>query len=170
MHRLVRGELLITKMLEDIGLATDAVQELAGASRVGIAGHSFGGNLALFAAALDTRLAFACVSGAACSYRHKLGSGTGLELALAIPDFATHFDFDDLMSCVAPRKLFVVSSEDDPYAADAPDLVTKAVATFEASGTREHLQHLHVSGPHALDRERHEAIVKWLVKCSSDSG
>src|SRR5262249_30698813 len=88
MHRLVRGELLIAKVLADVATAVTAIQQFAGADRIGLAGHSYGGNITLFAAALDTRVSFACASGAACSFRHKLSHGTGLEMALVIPGFA----------------------------------------------------------------------------------
>ncbi len=162
MHRLVRGELLMTKMLDDVACGVTALQALTGVDRVGVAGHSFGGNVALFAAALESRIAFACASGAACSYRHKLAHGTGLEMALVIPAFAARYDLDDLMRCVAPRALLIVSSDDDPMAADAGTLVERARPAFAAEGAEADLQHLHAGAGHALDPERHAFIVTWL--------
>jgi dienelactone hydrolase len=161
-YRLVRGELLMTKVLGDVAAAVTALGEL-GAARVGLAGHSHGGNITLFAAALDERVAFACASGAACSYRAKLAAGTGLEMALVIPGFAARFDVDDLLRCIAPRPTFVVSSDDDPYAADAGDLVTRARPAYLAAGNAGALHHLRTSGPHAIDAHRHDAIVAWLA-------
>jgi dienelactone hydrolase len=163
MHRLVRGELLMTKVLGDVAAGVTALRNAAGIERVGVLGHSHGGNLALFAAALDTRLDFVCCSGAACSYRHKLAHGIGLEMALVIPGFAARFDFDDLMRCVAPRPFFVVSADEDVYSADAEDLVARAAPAFADAGAAEHLQHLRVAGSHALDAQRFAAIVEWLT-------
>ena len=157
MHRLVRGELLLTKILSDVAAAVSALEEVTRVERIGVAGHSFGGNIVLFAAALDTRVAFACASGAACSYRHKLAAGTGLEMALVVPGFAARWDFEHLIRCVAPRRLLVVSSDADPYSADADDLVRRA----ESAAWRP--EHLHVAGPHALDARRFDAIVSWLA-------
>lgn len=166
-HRLVRGELLMTKILADIDCAVSVVQKLADADNVGIVGHSYGGNVALFAAALDTRIAFACSSGAACSFRYKLSHGIGLEMALVIPGFANRFDLADLMRCVAPRRLLVVSSDDDPYAADAEDLVSESMPAFVAAGADQHLQQLRAGRGHALDEGRFAAIIDWLVEqCS----
>lgn len=162
MHRLVRGELLMTTILGDVAAAVTALAEL-GAERTGLAGHSHGGNLTLFAAALDERVAFACASGAACSYREKLAAGTGLEMALVIPGFATRFDVDDLLRCIAPRPTFVVSSDGDPYSADAEDLVRRARPAWVAAGAEGALEHLRTVGPHALDAARHDAIVAWLA-------
>jgi len=161
MHRLVHGELLMTKVLTDVASAVTAVQHLLGSGRVGVLGHSYGGNVALFAAALDTRIAFACSSGAACSFRHKIETGTALEMALVIPGFATRFDLDDLIRCIAPRSLLVVSSDGDPFAADATALVERARPVFVEFGGD--LQHLRQGYGHALDAGRFRAIVEWLA-------
>ncbi len=68
-HRLVRGELLMTKILTDCAVALSVLHHHTKSSRLGVVGHSFGGTVTLFLAALDARVAFACSSGAACSYR-----------------------------------------------------------------------------------------------------
>jgi dienelactone hydrolase len=167
MHRLVRGELLITKLLGDVASAVGTLQAVAPGTPVGIVGHSFGGNLALFAAALDGRLSFAVSSGAVCSYRHKLAHGTGLEMSLVVPGFASRFDFDDLLRCVAPRRILVVSSDDDPLSADAEDVVAAARPVFVEAGAADHLSHFRARGGHALDRERFAAIVGWVTAFAS---
>ena len=166
MHRLVRGDLLMRTVLTDAANAVSALAALTGVTRIGAVGHSYGGNIALFAAALDTRIDFTVSSGALCSYRYKSRNGVGLEMALVIPGFAERFDFDDLMRCIAPRSLFVVSSDDDRFAADAEDLVARALPTFEQLGVSQRLQHLRVPGPHPLDVQRFDAIVGWLVSQS----
>jgi dienelactone hydrolase len=162
-HRLVRGDLLMRKILADCATALSVLQNLTNVPDLGVVGHSFGGTISLFLAALDTRVAYACTSGAVCSYRHKLANGTGLEGSLIIPNFNEHFDIDDLLRCVAPRRILVVSSEDDPQAADAEELVKNALTAFEIQGSANHLQHLRVPGPHALDRMRFEAILDWAA-------
>ncbi|MGB0065177.1 MAG: hypothetical protein WBP85_12090, partial [Terracidiphilus sp.] len=63
-YRLVRGDLLMSKLLLDSAAALTVLHQLTKISRLGVVGHSFGGNVALFLAALDRRVAFACVSGA----------------------------------------------------------------------------------------------------------
>ena len=163
MHRLVQGELLMAKLLSDIASAIAAVRVLSHADSVGLAGHSFGGNLALFAAALDTRVSFAVSSGAVCSFRHKLAHGTPLEMALVIPGFASRFDVDDLLRCVAPRRMLVVSGEDDPLSADAVAVVASARSAYSELGVGDRLTHFSSPGGHALDRGRFDAIVNWLV-------
>jgi dienelactone hydrolase len=163
MHRLARGELLISRVLADAMNALTLLSDLAPAAALGVLGHSYGGNTALFTAALDTRVAFACVSGAACSFRYKLAHGIGLEMSLAVPGIAQRFDFDDLMRCVAPRQLFVVSADDDRFSADAEELVERARPAFEAAGAPTHLRQLRVHGEHALDRPRFDSIVGYVA-------
>jgi dienelactone hydrolase len=166
MHRLVRGDLLMRDVLADTANAVTALRALAGTSNVGILGHSYGGNVSLFAGALDPRIAFTVSSGAVCSFRHKLAHGTGLEMALVIPGFAARFDFLDLIRCVAPRSLLVVSSDADPLSADADDLVLQARPAFLKLSADEHLHHLRTPGAHALDQVRFDFIVNWITNQS----
>src|SRR6266850_856577 len=123
-HRLVRGELLIRKMLQDGEAAISVLRRFSrDGAPVGVIGHSMGGGVALFLGALDTRIEFTCASGAVGSYRRRLARGIGLEMALVIPGCASVFDFDDLIRCVAPGRLFVVSADGDLATEDASDLV-----------------------------------------------
>lgn len=128
-----------------------------------------GGGAALFLGALDPRAEFTCSSGAVGSYREKLARGIGLDMALVIPGFANQFDIDDLMRCVAPRPLFVVSADSDPASDDATDLVQSVRSAFQGPDGQQGLQHLRVAGGHALDRQRYDAIVQWvLTQCEAD--
>jgi dienelactone hydrolase len=163
-HRLVQGDLLMRKALTDCELAVSVLQALVPAPCVGAIGHSYGGILTLFLAAVDTRISFACSSGAACSFRHKLAHGLGLDMSLIIPGFVTRFDLHDVIGSVAPRKLFLISADDDPASADADQLVRHARPFFQAQNCPEHLQHLRVAGAHALDRPRFNAILDWTLE------
>jgi dienelactone hydrolase len=161
MHRLAKGELLMRSLLIDVAHATGMLRTLVGVESVGVIGHSFGGILALFAGALDERLAFTVSSGAACSYRYKFAHGVGLDMALVIPGFAARFDMDDLMRCIAPRPLLVVSSDDDALSADASELVS-LVKTMSFAPHADRLRHIRTAGGHALDASRFKAIVEWV--------
>lgn len=168
-HRIVRGDLLIKKILEDSSAALSVLQEQAEIKHMGAIGHSFGGVVALFLAALDTRVAYACSSGAVCSFKHKLMMGIPLEMSLIIPGFAEKFDLDDLLRCIAPREVLVVSATEDPYSADADRVAKNAFKEFESQGCPSHLQQLRVPGGHALDVTRFDAIVEWTVEQAARS-
>ncbi len=93
------GRTFAEKVLEDASIAVSLLQQhkYVQSNRVGVLGHSYGGNTVLFQAALDERIRFACSSGAACSYAEKMRRGTGIEMAEVIPGFIKKFDIEDLI-------------------------------------------------------------------------
>lgn len=158
-YRLVRGELLLTEAIGDLQVAIGVLgaHPDVDAARIGFLGHSHGGNLGQWLAAADPRLAFTCVSGSTCSYRHKLAHGTGLEFTLIVPSVLDHLDVEDLVRLVRPRPLLVVAGLDDPYSADAADVLGRA-------GLWEGVELLSVPGEHALDQTRHDHILAWIAR------
>ena len=153
------------KVLSDsaTGLSVLARHSQVDDRRLGVIGHSFGGSLALFLGALEPRLNYVCSSGAACTYRRRMQDGTGIEFSQVIPGFAARFDIDDLVKCIAPRRVLLVSSTDDPFTRDADDVETSARGTFEGLGCSDHLSHVRTEGAHALDEKRHNAVIEWLT-------
>lgn len=118
-YRLLRGDTLMRKVLEDTATALGvlACHPSVARNRLGIVGHSFGGAVALFMGALQPDLKYICSSGAACTYRRRMEDSTGIEFSQVIPGFAAKFDVDDLVKCMAPRRVLLVPSTDDPYSA-----------------------------------------------------
>jgi dienelactone hydrolase len=167
-YRLVRGDTLMRKVLDDSarGISVLCEHPLIDSERIGILGHSYGGNTVLFHAALDERIRFACASGAAGTYRYKLAHQYGIEMAEVIPGFAARFDIQDLVMCMAPRRVLVVSATDDAASQDADAVATTARTAWAALGTAERLEHARYPGTHPVTRERFEAIVDWLAACA----
>jgi dienelactone hydrolase len=166
-YRLLRGDTLMRRVLSDSaqGISILRAHPLIDPERVGIMGHSYGGNTVLFHGALDKRIHFACSSGAACTYQHKMAHQTGIEMAEVIPGFATCYDIPDLLTCFAPRRVLLVSATEDKYSHDADGIVTIAQETCSAMGITEHIEHKRYEGGHALTPERFADIVHWLVRC-----
>jgi dienelactone hydrolase len=164
--RLVRGDLLMRKILDDASRAISILynNEEIDPHRIGIFGHSYGGNTVLFQAALDERVAVACSSGAACTYKNKLAAGTGIELAMAIPGFSARFDVADLVACAAPRRMLLVSSTEDKFSRDAEEIFLEAKKAYAEAGAEENLEHRRFEGGHPLTQERFDFIVSWFVK------
>jgi dienelactone hydrolase len=163
-HRLVHGDTLMRRVLTDAMAALSLLMQLpqTRGRGVGSLGHSYGGNTVLFHAAVDERIQFACASGAACSYRHKLASATGIEMAEVIPGFASRWDIEDLIRAMAPRSLLLVSGERDPYSADADEIEQMARHAYEQLGRGDSLVHRRDNGPHAMTPARFEYIVNWI--------
>jgi hypothetical protein len=89
--------------------------------------------------------------------------GTGIEMAEVIPGFTQRFDVQDLVKCIAPRKILLLSATEDKYSQDAEVIVRTARETFAALGAEGNLAHRQYRGGHALTQERFEDIVEWIV-------
>jgi len=165
-YRLLRGDTLMRKVLSDSaqGISLLSANPLVDAERIGILGHSYGGNTVLFHGALDKRIGFACSSGAACSYHYKMTHQLGIEMAEVIPGFATRYDIVDLVACFAPRQVLVVSATDDAASQDADRIVQAAQETCVSMGGVRHIDHKRYEGGHALTQERFDDIVHWLTR------
>jgi dienelactone hydrolase len=161
-YRLLDGDLLMRKCLDDAQRALSVLLQAAAMDerRVGVAGHSYGGYTALYHAAVDTRCRFACISGAVCSFETRRREGTGITLFETVPGLARQIDTHDLLSAIGPRPTMVVSGTEDKYSRDADQVVAKVAGDF--------ITGLRVDRGHALDQERFDAIVEWIVGRVSD--
>jgi hypothetical protein len=124
----------------------------------------------LFHAALDERIAFAVVSGSACTYKERMTHGVGIDCAQAIPGLLELGDLDDIAGLVAPRPLLLCSADDDKYSRDAPRIAEAAACAYRNAGAPEALQHYRARGGHALTEERFDAIVDWVIAQLSENG
>lgn len=164
-YRLVKGDTLMRKVLSDASLGVSLLSShpAVDSSRIGTLGHSYGGNIVLFLSALDERIKFACSSGAACSYQNKMSAGTGIEMAEVIPGFAEKFAISDLVKCIAPRNLLLVSATEDKYSKDANKVEEKGRKAYAALGEPDKLEHKRFKGSHQLTEKRFNYIVNWVA-------
>jgi dienelactone hydrolase len=162
----LRGDTLMRKVLSDSaqGISLLCTHPLIDLKRIGIMGHSYGGNTVLFHGALDERIHFACASGAACTYQHKMAHESGIEMAEVIPGFAARYDISDLVTCFAPRPLLIVSATKDRHSQDADRIGAAARETRQAMGIAEHIEHKRYEGGHALTQARFNDIIDWLTR------
>lgn len=170
-YRILKGEYLMKKVLEDAmnGITLLSNLPFVDNARIGTLGHSMGGNTVLFLSALDERIAYSCASGSACTYENRMKSNVGIEMSSVIPNFYDKYDIDDLVSCVAPRKLLIVSAEEDKYSKNADYIVEKASTVFSKYEVIQNLHHKRYPGGHALTEERFEFIVEWLAEYGINS-
>ena len=168
-YRLVAGDTLMRKVIEDTMAAVSVLVDRPDVNTNAVAalGHSYGGNTTLFLTALDERVRFGCASGALASYRRKMADGTGIEMAEVIPGFRTRFDLDHVLAAIAPRPFLVASATEDRYSADADELVDLARPAFRTAPRS--LTHRRAEGGHALDRERFQSIIDWMIEHAAAS-
>lgn len=164
-YRLVKGDSLMRKVLDDASIGISLIENLpfVDSSRLGVLGHSYGGNTTLFQAAIDERVKFACSSGAVCSYAYKMANEIPFEFALTIPGFCESFDFVNLLELVAPRDFLVISATDDKYSKDAAEVVRAARPAYERLGAKSKLSHKLFAGNHSLTKERFDLIIDWII-------
>jgi dienelactone hydrolase len=156
-YRLLQGDLLMRKCLDGAQRALSVLLQTNGvdAHRVGVAGHSYGGTTALYHAAVDARCRFACISGAVCSFGTRLREGTGIQLFETVPGLSRQLGHHDLLAAIGPRPAMVVSGTQHKYSRDADQVVAKVAGGF--------ITELRVERGHALEQERSEAMVAWIV-------
>lgn len=161
-YRLLDGDLLMRKCLDDAQRALSVLLQATSVDErlVGVAGHSYGGYTALYLAAVDARCRFACVSGAVCSFETRRREGTGITLFEVVPGLAREIDTHDVLSAIRPRPTLVVSGTGDKYSRDADQVVSRVAGDF--------VTELRVDRGHALDQERFDAIIEWIVDRVSD--
>ncbi|HTB50226.1 MAG TPA: alpha/beta hydrolase [Solirubrobacteraceae bacterium] len=171
-YRLVRGRPLMSAVLADAAAAHSVLAGLDGIeeARIGALGHSMGGAGALLHAALDERIAFAVISGSACTYKDRMVRGVGIDCAQAIPGLLELGDLDDIVGLVAPRPLLLCSAEEDKYSRDAPRIAQAAECAYRNAGAPQAIEHRRARGGHALTEERFEGIVDWVIAQLSDNG
>jgi len=163
-YRIIKGDYLMKKVLEDAinGITLLSNFTYVDKKRIGTLGHSYGGNTVLFLSAIDERIAFSCASGSACTYENRMVNDVGIEMASVVPNFHGKYDINDLVSCIAPRRLLIVSAEDDKYSKDASYIVEKANATYLELDALQNLYHKRYPGGHALTKERFDFIIDWI--------
>lgn len=163
-YRIVKGESLMKKVLIDAMSCISLLTNLSFVDnkKIGTLGHSYGGNTALFLSALDERVSYCCASGSACTYKNRMINDVGIEMASVIPGFADKYDIQDLVRCIAPRHLLVVSSDDDKYSRDADFTVEQARPSYAEHQASNNLYHKRYSGGHALTKERFDFIIEWI--------
>lgn len=164
-YRLAQGDTLMRKVLSDASLAISILCNHPSVenNRIGVLGHSYGGNTVLFQAAMDARIQFACSSGAACTYKTKFRCQTGLEMALIIPGFTQRYDIEDLVKCIYPRKILLVSATEDKYSEDADDIEETIIETCREMEIIDWVEHYRYIGGHPLTQERFADIVSWII-------
>lgn len=159
-HLLLLGRTLMGDGASDISSAIDWLmsshcpfQILP--NRIFLFGHSAGGTLAQFAAALDTRIAGVLASGSVGPIRETIaargaGGGDGI-----VPGLLNYFDTPDLIALVAPRPFVGLSGTKDhifPYSG-VEKVVLGAASFFGRMGAELGLRAVAVDGPHQYHPE-----------------
>lgn len=148
---------LISRLIDFAGMlpGTDA-------GRIGCLGLSGGGQVTLYAAALDRRIKAAVVSGYICQFKDSI-LAMGHCACNYVPGLYRLAENSDIASLIAPRPLFIESGDNDEIfpVASAELAVREIAAAYELHGVPENLRHRVFSGPH---RYNGAGVVEFLLE------
>jgi dienelactone hydrolase len=130
-------------------------------SRIGVMGLSLGGEMTMFLAALQTRVAAACVSCYLTSHRSTFLDRPHCTCG-HLRDLAKHFEHVDIAAMIAPRPLFLEAGRRDdsfPYT-DAENLVRELRPVYDLYGRPSSWLGVHVhEGGHEISGEQ---SIPWM--------
>jgi dienelactone hydrolase len=130
--RLVQGQTLLAKCLHDVSVAIDylAARPEVDPLRIGFIGHSYGGRMAIWAPAIDTRIR-ASVSNCGCvNYKQSFTHDTGVQMEFCLPGVLQFGDVEDIVRLVAPRALLLQATSDDKWSRGARAMFEYAQSSF----------------------------------------
>jgi dienelactone hydrolase len=166
LHRLTEGRTLQGKYVWDARRAIDYLQSRpeVDRSRIGMIGHSLGGQETLFTTALDTRIRAAVSSCGFASLRTIERDRILHNFALFVPGLAEHGDYGAVLALVAPRPFLVAARTTDPiFPRDGiEETVAAARRVYAARGAADRLGTFYEEGPHEFSPAMREAAYAWL--------
>jgi len=155
MHALLLGRSLMGERCADVSAVVDWIAAESAAlgadpARIYTIGHSAGGSVALFAAALDTRIAGALACGCLGFIRETIGRRRDNQGQNVIPGILNWMETADIVGLVAPRPFVTVAGETDPiWPAGGTEAVCKeARAIYEKFGAAARLRFISAPGGH----------------------
>ena len=158
--RLVRGHTLLAKVLHDAAVGIDylASRFEVDAEHIGFMGHSYGGRMAIWVAALDRRVR-ATVSHCGCvGYADSLHRGAGIQMEFCVPGFMEYGEIEDVVKLVAPTPLCISAATEDVWSQGAERIYQAALPAFEGSVLELRLW----PGGHTFTQPMREAAYRFL--------
>ena len=166
MYRIAEGKSVQGKYVWDARRALDYLETRpeVDATRLGMIGHSLGGQETLFTAAIDTRIRAAASSCGFGSLRTLKRDRINHNYALFVPGLANNGDYGAVLALVVPRPFFVLARSEDPIF--PKDGIEETVATarraYVAAGAADRLSTFFEPGAHAFSPTMRAAAYTWL--------
>ncbi len=167
-HQVMGGWSPLTQNLWDMGRCLDvlAAHPLVDGSRMGVAGFSYGGTMALFLAATDHRVAAAVVAGYFSSWAEAHKVPWNMCGSQVLPGMLGRMEHVDVAALVAPRPLLVVNGREDPLfpVATATAALARLRPVYERQGADHRLVHDVFDGEHEWHGEMaYPFLDRWLA-------
>jgi dienelactone hydrolase len=156
-QRVLGGTCLQTKYLHDLTRALDVLAGLpdVDAARLGVIGHSLGGQETLWLAWFDQRVRAAVSSCGFGLIRTILREGINHNFALYVPGLLEICDLDTMVADLAPRPFMLTAGTADAlFPIDGVRaIVERAAAAYAEAGVPEHFRGIVFEGGHSFPDE-----------------
>jgi dienelactone hydrolase len=133
--------------------------------RIGCLGISMGGYRSMYLAALDERIAAACVTGFMSTVRPMLRAHVDTHSWVHyLPELHRHLDWPDLVSLAAPRALMVQQCSQDRLfpPTGMRDAIAKIEAAYAKGGCRPQFSGRFSDEPHRFTRAMQDEAFDWF--------
>ena len=134
---LLYGSCLMAKHVHDVLVAVTVLAAAQGVDpdRIGVIGHSLGGEVAAIAATLDNRIKAGVSSCGIVAYQHFEQSGRAESAETIIPGFrAAGYNFDFFLARIAPTPFLATYGLDEPGAAERQKLLPASIEGLAFAG------------------------------------
>jgi dienelactone hydrolase len=166
MYRITEGKSLQGKYVWDARRALDYLETRpeVDASRLGMVGHSLGGQETLFTTAIDTRIRAAVSSCGFGSLRTLKRDRIDHNAALYVPGLANNGDYGAVLALVAPRPYLVAARTQDPiFPKDGIDeTVAVGRRAYAGMGATNRLATFFEAGTHEFSPTMRDAAYAWF--------
>ncbi|MPM55065.1 hypothetical protein SDC9_101850 [bioreactor metagenome] len=168
MLSIMLGRTLLGQRVWDIHRVIDVIEKhfsFIDQNKICCMGHSGGGTATFYAACIDERIALAMSSGALCTFEKSIASIRHCACN-HVPNIAKYFDMGDLSGLIAPRKLVMVSGNQDPIFPinGAMETHSQICQMFKYAGVQDHFSFVTGDGGHRFYADAWKTFNQLLKK------
>ncbi|MEL6988819.1 MAG: dienelactone hydrolase family protein, partial [Bacteroidota bacterium] len=158
---LVQGKTLLAKNIHDLTQGLDYLEsrEDVASNKLGFIGHSFGGRMAIWMAAMDHRIKATVCNCGCISYKHSLTRDAGIQLEFLIQGIMKSLDIEDLVKLIEPNHLLISGTTQDKWCRGMEEVYTTAKPAFKKGS----LELAMYEGVHIFNREMREYAYDFLM-------
>ena len=134
--RLLRGETLLKKILWDVSKGLDYLETRTEVNShyMGFIGVGYGAKMALWAAALDSRISAAVAHNGIITYREHVKSGEWFQVEFVVPRLMQVADMHHILSLIAPRPFLLSTADGIAQSTDVAEIYHKTLPVYEKQG------------------------------------
>jgi dienelactone hydrolase len=162
------GRTLLGERVWDVKAALDAVVgsfgDLIDTDNIAVLGYSGGGTIGTYLSALDERIKTTVIVSSISTFKASIGAMPHCACNY-VPSIAKYFDMGEICQLIAPRRLIVISGEDDPIfpISGAKECVDIARVAYSAFDKEDMLTHISAKGAHKFYPEEAFSAIKKIL-------